>query len=109
MTTETPRDGDGSVLCAWCGGGPVPPSRGTKPRVYCKDGCKTRAWEARKLARQLEEAREAVRQEEAEQRPAKLLNAYLKGRAEEAELGSPKSRDDGQNAVAKSRDDGRSD
>ncbi|MEU5499912.1 hypothetical protein [Streptomyces griseofuscus] len=101
MSTETPRDADGRPLCGWCGG-LVPPSRGTKPRIYCKDGCKTRAWEARRLAKQLEEAREAVRQEEAEARPQRLLTAYMKGRKEERELGRvASSRDD----AGKSRDD----
>jgi hypothetical protein len=106
-TTETPRDADGNPLCAWCGG-PVPPSLGTKPRAYCKDGCKQRAYEARKLAQQLDEAREAVRAEEAEKRPQRLLNAYMKDRAEEAELRAAKSRDFGRSAVGTSRDDARS-
>ena len=71
METETPRG-----LCGWCGG-PVPASRGTKPRRYCKDGCKQRAYEARKLERQLK----AVREEGTEKRTAMLARAYTKGRA----------------------------
>ncbi|MFD6960914.1 hypothetical protein [Streptomyces venezuelae] len=93
MSTETPTSGDGEALCAWCGRGPVPPSRGTKPRAYCSRSCVQRAHESRKLRK-------------------KLLGAYMKGRAEEAELRGGKSRDDagksrdfpGRQAPAKSRD-----
>lgn len=99
MSTETPRDADGSLLCAWCGA-PVPPSLGTKPRAYCRRGCVQRAHEARKLEKQLQ----AVREEEAAKRSEKLLNAYLKGRAEEAELRAAKSRDDAGSDRGKSRD-----
>lgn len=100
MDTETPKDADGRPLCAWCGG-LVPPSLGTKPRAYCKDGCKQRAYEARKLEKQLQ----AVRAEEAEKRTAGLVQAYMKGRAEERELRAGKSRDVGRGAVGTSRDD----
>lgn len=88
----TPRNADGEKLCAWCGG-PVPPSLGTKPRAYCKDGCVQRAYEARKLERQLAEARGAVRAEEAGKRANRLIKAYAKGRSEEAELRAGKSRE----------------
>ncbi|MFF3420984.1 hypothetical protein ACFYW9_41080 [Streptomyces sp. NPDC002698] len=74
MDTETPTDAEGNRLCAWCGEGPVPPSRGTKPRAYCSRSCVQRAHEARKLQR-------------------KLLNAYMKGRADEVELRPRKSHD----------------
>ncbi|MET7816509.1 hypothetical protein ABZT26_37470 [Streptomyces sp. NPDC005395] len=104
MSTETPKDIDGNPLCAWCGG-PVPPSLGTKPRAYCKDGCKQRAYEARKLEKQLG----AVRAEEAEKRAPLLLNAYTKGRREEAESRAATSRDLGRNAAGKSRDVARND
>ena len=91
MTTETPGNG-GTGPCGWCGG-PVPPSRGTKPRRYCKNGCKQRAYEARKLADQLQ----AVRDAEAEKRTAMLARAYAKGRA-------ATSRDDGGSDQTTSRD-----
>lgn len=42
------RDANGNRLCAWCGEGPLPPSRGTKPRAYCSRSCVQRAYEARK-------------------------------------------------------------
>jgi hypothetical protein len=98
-TTETPRDADGNPLCAWCGG-PVPPSLGTKPRAYCKDGCKQRAYEARRLEKQLQ----AVRAEEAEKRAAGLVQAYMKGRTEEKQARAAKSRDGVPGAAGKSRD-----
>lgn len=85
MKTETPKDPDGAPLCAWCGKGPVPPSRGTKPRAYCSRSCVSRAHEARKLQR-------------------KLLNAYMKGRADEIELRPAKSRDDLPGDRGKSQD-----
>lgn len=88
MSTETPTNGDGEKLCAWCGG-LVPPSRGTKPRAYCKRGCVQRAHEARKLRK-------------------KLFNAYTKGRTEEAEAREAKSRDV-PNPQGKSRDFARRD
>jgi hypothetical protein len=65
-------------LCAWCGKGPVPPSRGTKPRAYCSRSCVQRAHEARK---------------ERERTKDRLVAAYMKGRREEAELSAAKSRD----------------
>jgi hypothetical protein len=100
MTTETPRDSAGAPLCAWCGGR-VPPSRGTKPRAYCKDGCKQRAYEARRLEKQLQ----AVREQEAEKRAALLVKAYAKGRREAtAEVRATSSRDDGRSWTGKSRD-----
>lgn len=90
MTTKEPGDGR---LCAWCGG-PVPPSRGSKPRRYCKDGCKQRAYEARKLEEQLR----AVREAETEKRTALLARAYTKGREassrDVAQVGPGTSRDD---------------
>lgn len=73
-------------LCAWCGGGPVPPSRGTKPRAYCSRSCVQRAYEARK---------------ERERTKERIVAAYMKGRREEAELSAGKSRDV---AGGKSRD-----
>jgi hypothetical protein len=63
-TNEDPRDADGNPLCAWCGKGPLPPSRGTKPRAYCSQACVHRAYRARKA----EQARE------------RLVAAYMKGR-----------------------------
>nr|ADB77871.1 SpdA-like protein [Streptomyces sp. x4(2010)] len=79
MDVETPRGPDGERLCAWCGKGPVPPSRGTKPRAYCSRACVHRAYRARKAREQRE----------------RLVAAYMKGRAEEAEAwrSGAKSRD----------------
>lgn len=48
MTTQTRP-------CARCEA-PVPESLGTKPRRYCTDSCKQRAYEERKLARAVDEA-----------------------------------------------------
>lgn len=85
MTTETPKTGAGDPLCAWCGQGPVPPSRGTKPRAYCSRSCVQRAYEARRVQE-------------------RVLKAYAKGRADGiADVGSGKSRDDGTGG-GKSRD-----
>ncbi|MGW0172052.1 hypothetical protein ACWDWT_43920, partial [Streptomyces sp. NPDC003343] len=53
--SDQPRDADGNPLCAWCGKGPLPPSRGTKPRAYCSRSCVQRAHEERKVLARLEE------------------------------------------------------
>lgn len=76
-------DSAGAPLCAWCGKGPVPPSRGTKPRAYCSRACVQRAYVARKQA------------EDAKALSDRLVAAYMKGRAEEAEVwqSGAKSRD----------------
>ena len=48
MSEETSPLPAGPV-CAWEGCGlPVPESRGTKPRRYCKRSCRQRAYEARR-------------------------------------------------------------
>lgn len=64
----------------------MPPSRGTKPRLYCSRSCVQRAHEARK---------------ERERTKDRMIAAYMKGRREEAELNGGKSRDV---ASKKSRD-----
>jgi hypothetical protein len=86
--SDDPRDSSGAPLCAWCGG-PVPPSRGTKPRSYCKRGCVQRAHEARKLADLLAKTRSEARAAEA---------AVWSGKSRDLD---GKSRDD---AHGKSRD-----
>jgi hypothetical protein len=93
MTTiENPKGPNGETLCAWCGKGPVPPSRGTKPRAYCSRACVQRAYVKRK------------RDDEERKIQERVLKAYAKGRAEGAELRPGKSRDFARTGAGKSRD-----
>jgi hypothetical protein len=55
-TTENPKGPNGETLCAWCGKGPVPPSRGTKPRAYCSRSCVHRASRKRRTERLIAKA-----------------------------------------------------
>ncbi|MEV6081579.1 hypothetical protein AB0L80_41820 [Streptomyces sp. NPDC052069] len=43
-----PRDEGGQLLCQQCMKNPVPPSLGTKPRIYCSRNCRQRAYESRR-------------------------------------------------------------
>nr|AAA91010.1 SpdA [Streptomyces phaeochromogenes] len=56
MTYDTPRDGEGDPLCAWCGGPMQQPATGRR-REYCRRSCRQRAYEDRRLR---EAQREAV-------------------------------------------------
>lgn len=46
MKHDTPRDGDGNKLCAWCGE-PIRQSGVGRSRDYCRRSCRQRAYEAR--------------------------------------------------------------
>ncbi|GAA3909165.1 hypothetical protein GCM10022207_93350 [Streptomyces lannensis] len=101
--TDQLRDADGNPLCAWCGKGPVPPSRGTKPRAYCSRSCVQRAYEGRKLSELLKErAAIAYTAGKADaQAWAEREASAQSGKSRDVPTDRGKSRDD---AGAKSRD-----
>lgn len=72
MKTETPRDGGGEKLCAWCGG-PIRQSGVGRSRDYCSRTHREYAYRARR---------------EAELR----LAAYARGRADERGVSSTDAR-----------------
>ncbi|MFC5174978.1 hypothetical protein [Streptomyces mutomycini] len=48
IPSPAPRDENGVLLCQQCQKKPVPPSLGTKPRIYCGRNCRQRAYESRR-------------------------------------------------------------
>lgn len=57
---ETPRDADGVPLCEWCGGQVRQPGVG-RQRRYCRQSCRQRAYEERRVAARVEaEAQQRV-------------------------------------------------
>ncbi|MFF5977196.1 hypothetical protein ACFY7C_37490 [Streptomyces sp. NPDC012769] len=55
---DTPRDGSGAKLCAWCGSPVEQPATG-RSRDYCRRSCRQRAYEERLVAKRIAEAVEA--------------------------------------------------
>ncbi|MGW2866434.1 hypothetical protein [Streptomyces sp. NPDC001205] len=100
---DTPRDETtGERLCEQCHRKPVPPSLGTKPRLYCGRNCRQRAYESRKTGTAITTAvnsalaREAKSRDSASPSPASSRQDRAKSRdnaevtsrdvAEEAQL-----------------------
>ncbi|MFJ4843702.1 hypothetical protein [Streptomyces sp. NPDC088746] len=89
-----PRDENGVRLCEQCHKKPLPPSLGTKPRIYCGKGCKQRAYEARRTGRAVSAAVEEARQRDAKSRDelqAKSRDRNTKARdfAETSQVSEP--------------------
>lgn len=59
--SPAPRDENSERLCEHCLTRPVPPSLGTKPRIYCSRNCRQRAYEDRRLDRAVDDAATAAR------------------------------------------------
>ncbi|MET9957303.1 hypothetical protein ABZ135_37905 [Streptomyces sp. NPDC006339] len=55
---DTPRDGSGAKLCAWCGSPVEQPATG-RSRDYCRRSCRQRAYEERQVAKRIAEAVDA--------------------------------------------------
>lgn len=97
---EGPRDPvTGERLCHQCQRYPVPPSLGTKARIYCSDSCKQRAYESRRTGRAVRAAVEtAVSRAAAKSRD--LPSSSRDDAVPPPAVPSAKSRDDAAGPVA---------
>ncbi|WP_327707547.1 hypothetical protein OG530_41000 (plasmid) [Streptomyces decoyicus] len=101
MAETDTQAADDAPLCEHCKRRPVPPSRGTKPTMYCGRNCRQRAYEKRQAEKITEHtvtmALLRERMMRAKETPAKSRD--------DAATPPTKSRDDAENPAAKSRDD----
>ncbi|MFB7747672.1 hypothetical protein [Streptomyces sp. NPDC056132] len=103
MTNDIPRnEATGERLCEQCHEKPVPPSLGTKPRIYCGRNCRQRAYESRKKGDAILAAVNTALAREAKSRDNAAHLPEVPGQVRGHD--PAKSRDDAGNDKAKSRD-----